>query len=1196
MTTGIGPYDVPVATDNDPAPAVFVTRIVAAETTVDIGGGVMANAETYNGTIPGPTFFLNVGDDVIVRLVNELPHPTGIHWHGIELANSADGTEVVQNGVAPRFAVPPTPMAPAGGTYLYKFKVRRPGLYWYHPHHHHSTNRVFKGLYGMIVVADPNEAALISSGVIPDVADTKQLVLSDITVCKAPGSNDAATYDPALPWVGGANLPVQQGPTPVILCEIPPTGNAKNDHGDDAVASYGPGDVPSIVRTGPTNEGQTVLTNGVNVGGRAGSPSAPGALQAGAHRLNVLAGQGLRLQIVNCATIRYFRLILTTSTGAQVPLVRIGGEGGLLDNAIVEGGMIGGFDTKYTNGEILIPAASRADVVAAIPAGATGVLTLWTQDFQRVGLAPNFSNIPTVPVMHFNVTGPAPSSYTIPNGTPLRASIPGQAVEAVGPSNGVLLDPTTFMPAKPGMPNQDIQITTPPGINGIQGTFEGATSYTNAPHIQSSRFAEQGRTLELTLTNTTNAHHPFHLHGFSFQPISLTRTGFPTFMWPYREFRDNLDVPSNYTLTFRVRLDDRELLDGVTVGGALGRWLFHCHIFFHHHQGMISELVVTSPDGREKPNVDVNGSWAYAPSGGIADRSGTHSHPDGLRVELSASLGSVVDTGGGNWSWTSPAGLPDQVTYVYIRGRDPAGREDQAVFRLKIGAPDDGADNGDPHIHTVDSRRYDFQAVGEFTLLRDDEGMEVQARQTPVEAANPITDPYSGLCSCVSVNTAVAARVGEHRISYQPARKRSDLQLYIEGEPMEIPQNGLDLGEHRLTTYKVSGGGMAVRVDYAHNTVLTITPYFWDSYSIWLLNVSITRTQANEGLMGSIPANSWLPSLPNGNTVGPIPSSLHDRYVALYRTFADAWRVTDATSLFVYDQGTSTKTFTDRKWPAEKPPCKLKPQFKPPGHTPTLKGMKTEEAKKVCRLVKIDGLYKDCVFDVATTGDKVFALGSKLAQNLHQRGTAVQITADKRRTEPGGAFVVTAIVSPLHDNGSHPRGKVSLFIDGVKTRYYAQIDDRGWASFTVHGLEVGEHLIRAVYSGQENKASHYYPSSSPNLFHIVGSGKDEYHKEHQFMPHKLNVPAATGDKQTEVTLDVKTARRMLAWVNAANRPEDLMTPPEILTHFHMEYRKRSYPEKHPPVHETHEKKEGKMAQTKRMKKRKANMARTKRAN
>jgi hypothetical protein len=52
---------------------------------------------------------------------------------------------------------------------------------------------VFRGMYGMIVVADPNEWALIASGVISDAADTKQLLLSD-TVCKAPGSNDATTY------------------------------------------------------------------------------------------------------------------------------------------------------------------------------------------------------------------------------------------------------------------------------------------------------------------------------------------------------------------------------------------------------------------------------------------------------------------------------------------------------------------------------------------------------------------------------------------------------------------------------------------------------------------------------------------------------------------------------------------------------------------------------------------------------------------------------------------------------------------------------------------------------------------------------------------------------------------------------------------------------------------------------------------
>lgn len=1172
MTTGIGPYERPVAIDEDPASPFFVTTIVASETTVDIGNGIMANAETYNGAIPGPTFFLNVGDTVVVRLINQLQHPTGIHWHGIELANSADGTEVVQNGVAPRFGGVTTPPAPAGGTYLYKFKVPRPGLYWYHPHHHHSTNRVFKGLYGMIVVADPNEANLIASGIIPGAVDTRQLVLSDITVCKAPGSNDSATYDATLPWVGGVSLPVQPDPTPIDLCEIAPTGSATTDHGDPALVSYSSGDIPSIIRTGRTNEGQTVITNGMNVGGRVGSPLSPGVLQAGAHKLNVLAGQGIRLQVVNCATIRYIRLILTTSAGVQVPLVRIGGEGGLLDNAIVEGGVIGGFDTKYTSGEVLLPPATRADIVAAIPAGTTGVLTLWTQDFQRVGGATNYSDIPTVPMMHLNVMGTAPSTYTIGPGTPLRASIMGQAIETLGSPNAVVLDPVSFSIPKPGMSNQEIQITTPPGINGVQGSFEGVTPYSSVPHIASSRFSQEGRILQLTVKNTTNAHHPFHLHGFSFQPLSITRTG-STFTWPYREFRDNLDVPSNSTLTFRVRLDDRELLDGITMGGGFGRWLFHCHIFFHHHQGMISELVVSAPNGREKPNVDVDGSWAYAPSGGIATRHGTFSHPDGLAVNLTSSLGNVI-VGAGNWSWTSPAGLPDQVTYVYITATDPDGRKDQAAFRLKIGAPDDGADNGDPHIHTVDGGRYDFQAAGEFILLLDHEGMEVQARQTPVKAANPITDPYSGLRSCVSVNTAIAARVGEHRISYQPGLDGSKLLLFVDGKQVDTPRNGLNLGNHRVTTYEVSGGGVAVRVDYAHHAVLTVTPYFWDSYGIWILNVSLARTQGNEGLMGSIPTSSWLPRMPNGNNLGPMPADMPDRYIALYHTFANAWRVTDSTSLFTYSPGTSTETFTDREWPSEEPPCKLKPQFEPPEGTPTMKGMKIEEAKKVCRAIKIENFHKDCVFDLATTGDKIFALGSKLAQNLHQRGTGVQIFANSERTRINESFIVTCVVSPFHTNGSLPKGKIVLFIDDMKTDYIAQIDNQGSANFKVHGLEVGNHLIRGVYEGQESKGTNgniYYPSNSPNIFHLVGTDKREDYDVHQSMGHKLHITDPTGQEQTEVTLDSKTARRMLAWINAANKPEDLLSPPDVLTDFHIEYRKRGYPDKHPPVHDMDEK-------------------------
>src|SRR5205085_819142 len=122
----------------------------------------------------------------------------------------------------------------------------------------------------------------------------------------------------------------------------------------------------------------------------------------------------------------------------------------------------------------------------------------------------------------------------------------------------------------------------------------------------SSRYAKVGDTLELTTTNNTGADHPFHLHGFSIQPLDLTKLGSPTYTWAYTEFRDNVDIPPNYTLRFRVKITDRPLADGVTAGGALGRWVFHCHIFFHATLGMISELVVVPANGNDRPDINAD--------------------------------------------------------------------------------------------------------------------------------------------------------------------------------------------------------------------------------------------------------------------------------------------------------------------------------------------------------------------------------------------------------------------------------------------------------------------------------------------------------------------------------------------------------------------------------------------------------------
>ena len=1137
MTTGIGPYVVPTASDTDDTggvPAMLETTFVASEQLVDIdGSGNLVHAEVFNGAIPGPTLRLNVGDTCVIRLVNDLPHPTGIHWHGIELANYSDGTEATQDGAPPAPAQTLGNGVPAGGTFLYKFTVTRAGLFWYHPHHHNSMNRVFRGMYGMIVVTDPAEASLVGS-VLP--SDTLQLVLSDITVCQAPGSNPTATYvDPTtLPladraeWLSGVTA--QSSPSPRDLCEIAP-GSATDDDGNPAVVSYANHFVPSVMRPPKAAEGQTVLTNGMNVGGRLGTPGAPGALVTVAGTpapRGVLSGQGLRLQIINCSVLRYFRLRLTypdgVGTGIQVPLVRVGGQGGLLDNAIREGGTIGTLNTNYEIGEILLPAAGRADVVVAIPTGlAVGtVLTMWTRDYQRVGNSnpSNWAQTPTVPVMHLTVTGSTPA-YTILSGD-FNTPATGAALRALAgmvpvddltglPATALLTGPA--LPARPaGFVNSDITMNTGggvPNVDTVAGMIMGAPTFMEAPHLGSSRYAEQGRVIQLTVTNTSSAHHPFHLHGFSFQPISVApRAGAPggttgSYTWAFREFIDTVDVPRQHTLTLRVRTDPRPLVDGVTAGGAFGRWLFHCHIFFHHEQGMMSEFVVTSASGDEKPTIFVGGSWAYSAIPGSASRAGRFHHPNGLIItSITATLadgtprGTVTFPAGvstGNWTWSYTALATDtaRTEYVYVTATDSGGRKDQCVFRLQIGGTDNGSDTGDPHLVTVDGQKYDFQSAGEFTLLRDREaGTEIQVRQTPAETPPPVTDDYSGLTECVSLNTAVAVRLGSHRISFQPSRQ-GEYRFFVDGKATLLPRDGIDLDGHRASAFD-GGTEPGLRVDFEQGMVLTVTPLLWTSYGIRYVNVQVSNTQGSEGLMGRIPKGTWLPALPSGATVGPKPESLLQRYIALYRTFANAWRVTDVTSLFVYLPGTSTATFTDLDWPAPptgeirvNPKCVLKPGFQRP-ITPILENIPIKEAERLCRGVTQEDLHRACVFDVAATGDAEFVKGYITAQDLRLNSTTVQLTRNKGHTHLGEALVVTAVVSPLTAGRPIPKGSVTFLIDNAVFGQPVNLDELGRGSFTTSSLAIGQYKIRAIY----NPIQPYHGSSSANLLHTVAKPHD----------------------------------------------------------------------------------------------------------
>ena len=103
-------------------------------------GGQAGNAVTVNGTLPAPILRWREGEEVTLRVRNALAQTSSIHWHGILLPANMDGVPGLSfHGIAP------------GGDYLYRFKVKQNGTYWYHSH---SSLQEQAGLYGALII-DP---------------------------------------------------------------------------------------------------------------------------------------------------------------------------------------------------------------------------------------------------------------------------------------------------------------------------------------------------------------------------------------------------------------------------------------------------------------------------------------------------------------------------------------------------------------------------------------------------------------------------------------------------------------------------------------------------------------------------------------------------------------------------------------------------------------------------------------------------------------------------------------------------------------------------------------------------------------------------------------------------------------------------------------------------------------------------------
>jgi FtsP/CotA-like multicopper oxidase with cupredoxin domain len=105
---------------------------------VDLGAGAPFTAWLYNGRLPGPEIRLTEGQRLRVKLVNRLPEPTTIHWHGLPVPNAMDGVPGLTQE-----AVPP------GESFVYEFEAQPPGTYIYHSHQAYQLDR---GLYGALIV------------------------------------------------------------------------------------------------------------------------------------------------------------------------------------------------------------------------------------------------------------------------------------------------------------------------------------------------------------------------------------------------------------------------------------------------------------------------------------------------------------------------------------------------------------------------------------------------------------------------------------------------------------------------------------------------------------------------------------------------------------------------------------------------------------------------------------------------------------------------------------------------------------------------------------------------------------------------------------------------------------------------------------------------------------------------------------